>query len=94
MPDLRVNSNRGENERGVLRPIRLSSFHWLFIDKPEQCKYRFEFIANETERVTARTITLLRRDLLPLSPAYIETHVSRVLVLIARLKLAQTQIAG
>lgn len=36
---------------------------------------------------------VLRRDLLPLSPAYIETHVSRVLVLIARLKLAQTQIA-
>lgn len=45
-------------------------------------------------RLTAVQVrTVLRGDVLPLSSIYIESHVARVLVLIARLKLAQAQIA-
>jgi transposase len=36
--------------------------------------------------------TVLRKDVLSLRPVYIESHVARVLVLTARLKLAQSQI--
>ena len=36
--------------------------------------------------------TVVRGDVLPLRPVYIESHVARVLVLTARLKLAQSQI--
>ena len=36
--------------------------------------------------------TVLREDVLSLRPVYIESHVARVLVLTAKLKLAQTQI--
>jgi transposase len=36
--------------------------------------------------------TVLRKDVLSLRPVYIESHVARVLVLTAKLKLAQTQI--
>ena len=42
---------------------------------------------------TQEVQTILRRDVLSLRPAYIESHVSRALVLIARLKLTQAQIA-
>lgn len=45
-------------------------------------------------RVTAQEIqAVLRRDVLSMRPAYIESHVARALVLVARLKLAQAQIA-
>jgi len=45
-------------------------------------------------RLTAEEVrTALRGDVLSLRPVYIESHVARALVLIARLKLAQTQIA-
>jgi transposase len=37
--------------------------------------------------------TVLRKDVLSLRPVYIESHVARVLVLTAKLKLAQAQIA-
>jgi transposase len=44
-------------------------------------------------RLTAEEVrTALRGDVLSLRPIYIESHVARVLVLIARLKLAQAQI--
>ena len=44
-------------------------------------------------RLTSEEVrTVLRRDILSLRSAYIESHVARALVLIARLKLAQAQI--
>ena len=44
-------------------------------------------------RLTSEEVrAVLRRDVLSLRPVYIESHVARVLVLIARLKLAQIQI--
>jgi len=44
-------------------------------------------------RLTTEDVqTVLRKDVLSLRPVYIESHVARVLVLTAKLKLAQTQI--
>lgn len=44
-------------------------------------------------RLTVEDVqTVLRKDVLSLRPVYIESHVARVLVLTAKLKLAQTQI--
>jgi transposase len=48
---------------------------------------------NRIRRLTSEEVrVVLRRDVLSLRSAYIESHVARVLVLIARLKLAQAQI--
>ena len=49
-------------------------------------KHRIRRIASEEVRA------VLRRDVLSLRPVYIESHVARALILIARLKLSQTQI--
>ena len=44
-------------------------------------------------RLTASDVqTVLRKDVLSLRPVYVESHVARVLVLTAKLKLTQTQI--
>ncbi len=44
-------------------------------------------------RLTTEDVqTVLRKDVLSLRPVYIESHMARVLVLTAKLKLAQTQI--
>ncbi len=49
-------------------------------------RHRIRRLTSEEVRV------VLRRDVLSLRPVYVESHVARALVLIARLKLAQAQI--
>ncbi len=76
---------------------------WALIEKapspPEGAKLTRASIGAVLKRHRIRRLNsedvqaVLRRDVLSLRLAYVESHVARVLVLIARLKLAQAQLA-
>jgi transposase len=86
----------------VLCPGADEPWLWALIDKapsPSQgAKLTRASIGTVLKRHRIRRLTIedvqtvLRKDVLSLRPAYIESHVARVLVLTAKLKLAQSQI--
>lgn len=86
----------------VLCPGADEPWLWALIDKapsPSQgAKLSRASIGAVLKRHRIRRLTtegvqtVLRKDVLSLRPVYIESHVARVLVLTAKLKLAQTQI--
>jgi transposase len=86
----------------VLCPGADEPWLWALIDKapsPSQgAKLTRASIGAVLKRHRIRRLTIedvqtvLRKDVLSLRPVYIESHVARVLVLTAKLKLAQTQI--